>query len=123
MKLKINRVIDYGTLESERVELLVLEDCNLDYYMIVDTTYTSDNKMSNKIRHMHWFTAKDVKKDDEVILYSKSGKTLTESINGGNNKRYTIFWGMGTSVWNNSGDVAVLIHVDSWSSKRVSGNE
>lgn len=108
MNLKINRVIDYGTLASERVNISVLEDCNLCYYIFIDTTYVGDTTISNKMRHMHWFTPRDVKKGDDVILYTKSGITKTEEINEGKNKRYTLFWNLGNPVWNNTGDAAVL---------------
>jgi hypothetical protein len=67
MKLKINQVVDFGTLESERVELSVLEDTNLYYFIISDTTYLDEGKISNKMRHTFWFKPQEVKKGDEVI--------------------------------------------------------
>ncbi|AZA52122.1 hypothetical protein EG348_03425 [Chryseobacterium sp. G0201] len=119
MNLKINRVIDYGTLASERVNISVLEDCNLRYYIVIDTTYVGDTAISNKMRHMHWFTPRDVKKGDEVLFYTKSGITKTEEINGGKNKRYTLFWNLGNPVWNNTGDAAVLFEVKTWKTTKV----
>ncbi|WP_123980688.1 hypothetical protein [Chryseobacterium sp. G0201] len=68
---------------------------------------------------MHWFTPRDVKKGDEVLFYTKSGITKTEEINGGKNKRYTLFWNLGNPVWNNTGDAAVLFEVKTWKTTKV----
>lgn len=122
MKLKINRVVDYGTLESERVNLTVVEDCNLNYYILIDTTFSSENTISNKMRHTYWFKPQEVKNGDEVVLYTKAGKTKIEDINGGKNKRYTIYWELGNSVWNNEGDAAVLFEINTWRTTKVSEN-
>ncbi|QBO59550.1 hypothetical protein [Chryseobacterium salivictor] len=122
MKLKINSVVDYGTLESERVNLTVVEDCNLNHYILIDTTYSGEDTISNKIRHTHWFNSQKVKKGDEVVLYTKTGKTKIEDINNGINKRYTMYWKLGNSVWNNAGDAAVLLEVTAWKTTMVSEN-
>lgn len=119
MKFKINRVIDYGTHQSERVELAVLQDCSLQYFILIDTTYVEENKISNTMRHMYWFTHQEVKKGDEVVLYTKSGQTSILEINGGSNKRYTLYWGLGNSVWNNPGDAAVLFELNGWGTTKV----
>ena len=119
MKLKIKSVVDYGTHSSERVELVVTADCNLKYYMLTDTTYTSENTISNKMRHMHWFYSKDVISGDEVVLYTKKGTAKTESIKNGNNTRYIIFWGLDSYIWNNSGDAALLFEINTWKTTKV----
>ena len=119
MKLKIKRIVDYGTHSSERVELEVTENCNLKYYTPIDTTYTSENTISNKTRHMHWFITKDVLVGDEVVLYTKKGTAKTESINGGKNTRYIQFWGLDSYVWNNSGDAAILFEINTWKTTKV----
>ncbi|QQY31741.1 MULTISPECIES: hypothetical protein [Chryseobacterium] len=72
---------------------------------------------------MYWFVSKNVKKGDEVILYTKSGTNKTEEINGGKNKRYTLFWNLGNSVWNNTGDAAVLFEVRTWKTTKVVENK
>ncbi|WP_343658864.1 hypothetical protein [Chryseobacterium sp.] len=121
MKLKIKKVIDFGTHDSERVWLEVTENCNLDRYVITDTTYVGE-KISNKVRHVHWFGPKPVKSGDEVILYTKKGKESTESINEGKNTRYFLFWGLDSYVWNNSGDAAILFEINTWKTTKVVPN-
>jgi hypothetical protein len=119
MKMKITRVVDKGTHDSERVEFTVLEDCKLKYYQIIDTTYLSENTISNKMRHMHWFYDQDLKAGDEVWLYTKSGKDKSEPINRGKNTRYIRFWKLDNSVWNNTGDAAVLFELNTWQTHKV----
>lgn len=121
MKLKINKVIDFGTHSSERVWLEVTEDCDLRYYMITDTTFVGEN-ISNKVRHVHWFGPKEVKSGDEILLYTKKGVATNESINGGKNTRYFLYWGLDSYVWNNSGDAAVLFEIYNWKTTKVLSN-
>jgi len=118
MKLKIDSVVDYGTHDSERVLLTVLEDCNLKNYQIADTTYNGEHSISNKLRHFYWFAPKDVKAGDKIILHTKRGRnSSTELANG--KTQYTYYWGLGNFVWNNDGDAAVLFEVNNWNTTRV----
>ncbi len=122
MKLKIEKVVDFGTLDSERVELSVLEDTNLHYFIIVDTTYLAEDKISNKMRHTFWFKPQKVEMGDELVLYSKVGIRKSTDITGGKNKRYHVYWNLKNSVWNNTGDGAVLFQVKAWKTTRVAEN-
>lgn len=118
MKIEITGVIDFGTHESERVELKVLEDCNLHFYQIADTSYTEEGKISNKLRHFYWFPNQDVKSGDKIILYTKRGAKSTSPLAGGKVK-YTLYWGLDSFVWNNDGDAAVLFEVKAWKTTKV----
>ncbi|MBL7706833.1 MAG: hypothetical protein JNM21_14900 [Taibaiella sp.] len=119
MKMKIKRVVDHGTLESERVELYSVENCQLHFYQVADTTYTNEGKISNKVRHVHWFLDAAINEGDEVWLYTKVGTNSTQSINGGKNTRYIHYWNLAQSVWNNSGDGAILFELEGWSTSKV----
>lgn len=119
MKLKILRVEDHGTLESERIFLSVIEDADLKYYIVRDSTYTSDDKMSNKWVHAYEFVDQSVKKGDEVVLYTAKAPKKTEAINGDKNTRYYYSWNLKECVWNNDGDVAVLYELESWAAIKV----
>lgn len=118
MKLKIDSVVDYGTHDSEKVLLTVLEDCNLKYYQIADTTYTSEGKISDKLRHFYWFPVKDVKKGDTIILYTKEGNNTSKQLPNGKTQ-YTYYWGLDNFVWNNDGDAAVLFEINKWKTTKV----
>ena len=43
MKIKIQKIIDSGIHNKERLWLKVLEDTNLEYYIVFDTIYISKN--------------------------------------------------------------------------------
>lgn len=119
MKLEIRQVMDYGALDSERVKLIAIEDCNLKHYMIIDTTYTGERTISNKMRHTFWFEPRELIKGDEIVLYTGEDIAKKTKINGGKNKRYTFYWGLGTAVWNNTGDAAVLFQISGWATTKV----
>jgi hypothetical protein len=117
MKIKIDRIIDHGQ-QNERVELSVSENTDLCYHLISDTTYTSNDKISNKLRHIHWFAPKKVISGDKIILYTRKGKDNAEKINS-INTRYHIYWQLDSSVWNDDGDAAVLFNINSWNTTRT----
>jgi hypothetical protein len=118
MNLKVDQIIDYGTHNSERVLLSVTGDCSLHYYLLADTTYTDDTHISNKLRHFYWFPAQEVKVGDKIILYTKPGTNSNRKLPNGNTE-YTYYWGLGNSVWNNTGDAAILFHIDNWKTTKV----
>ncbi|HEV7333146.1 MAG TPA: hypothetical protein VGN63_19075 [Flavisolibacter sp.] len=112
MNLQIDRIVEHGKKE-ERVEISVLEDCNLRYFMIADTTYKGEHTISNKVRHTHWFSKKEVKKGDKIFLFTAKGTNSSERI-GLSNTKYNIYWGLDICVWNDEGDGAILFHINSW---------
>lgn len=118
MKIKIDKVVDHGTLNSERVQISVLQDVELGDFIVADTTYTISTRVSNKLRHMHWFNDQRVKAGDKVELYTKSGTNSKVDIGSGNTK-YTIHWGLNKCVWNNEGDAAVLFYAPTWNATKV----
>lgn len=118
MKLKILSIHEQGDASKEYVLIEVIDDCDLDYYAIADTTYTSDGKISNKLRHFYWFPSTDVKKGERVVLRTGSGKNDQYTTDSGK-KVYRFFWGLGSAVWNNDGDAAVLFEIKTWKTTRA----
>lgn len=113
MRLQIIKIIDRGVEHQERLWLRVLADTDLSYYIVFDTTYTSENSISNIQRHAHWFMPKKVKAGDYVILYTKQGNP-SESKNNDGSTNHFIYWGMDRTIWNKSNDCAVLFEVNNW---------
>ena len=54
MNLEIRNVADNAT-DEERVVLYVLADCNLNDYLLFDSTYDEEGEISNKHRHLFVF--------------------------------------------------------------------
>ena len=118
MDLQIRKVIDFGTLASERVIIDVINDCQLHYYLLADTTYTAENTISNEWKHTKWFATRSVKKGDEVIVYTRTGNNEKQDLGNGRT-RHVIFWNLGNSVWNNKGDAAILLQIKTWKTTKV----
>lgn len=113
MKLKIVRIIDRASATDERLWLKVLQDADLSFYVVLDTSYVDDNHISNLQRHAHWFETKHVKTGDSVVLYTRKG-TPTSKTNQDGTTSYFLYWGLEHPIWNNSGDCAVLLELNSW---------
>lgn len=90
MNLEIERVADNAN-DEERVVLYVLEDCNLNWYLLFDSTYDENGNVSNKHRHMYVFPDQQVKKGDYVLLYTKTGKDHTH-VNKVGTTTYNLYW-------------------------------
>lgn len=126
MKVKIKKV-EKDTLDSELILLEVMENCNMNHFLILDATFGSDGKMSNLHRHVYLFDSLPVKKGDYVRLYTR--KITPKDKPSFENKRgtttYQFFWGLDEQIWNEDGDVAYLLHYDDWERLVVSpsGNE
>lgn len=54
MNLEIRTVTDNAT-DKERVVLYALADCNLNDYLLFDSTYDEEGNISNKHRHISPF--------------------------------------------------------------------
>jgi hypothetical protein len=118
MKLEIRFVKDHGDLKNERIVLKTLGDINVGTYMISDTTYHSDESISNELRHVFWIPDKDVKQGDLIVVYTKSGKNKTVENESGNSTHF-FYWGLERTIWNKNGDAAVLFSLSDWSFKKT----
>lgn len=113
MKIKMIKVVDRGTHQSEKVIMNVVQDTNLINYILRDTTYLKENTISNRWVHAYEFLKQDVKKGDQIILYTKVGINSKKDLGSGCTE-YTYYWCLNSSVWNNDGDAAVLYEVEDW---------
>ncbi|MBK0000289.1 hypothetical protein [Erwinia sp. S38] len=118
MKLKIRTIHGHGKASEEYVILDVIKECNADFYMILDTTFTNDGKISNKNRHSHWFLPADLKPGDVIVLFTKEGQSSTKKQDNGSTI-YFRYWGLKSAVWNDDGDGAVLIEINAWKTSKV----
>ncbi len=109
--------MDHGD-SNERIILDVNADTDIGEFLILDTTYTTRGRASNKVRHPYWFPDKIVRKGDTVVLYTKRGENRTR-INDNNTCSHFFYWELEHNIWNNNDDCAILLHVDDWSSYSV----
>lgn len=71
MDVKISGILDQGT-DKERLVLKVLRNCNMNEYVVFDTTFDENGVVSNKHRHLYVFPQIDVKVNNTVVLYTNS---------------------------------------------------
>lgn len=121
MDLKITSVHNHGDFEEEHVLLEVTGDCDVGRYLLADSTYTADGKVSNRLRHLYWFPDRQVKRGERVSLWTKKGENTTATLKDGT-KVHRFFWNLETAIWNDSGDCAVLIEAKTWQFFRTRGS-
>ena len=113
MNLKIISVHNHGDFDKEYVLLKAQEDCDVGRFILADSTYTEDGKVSNKVRHTFWFPDKKIKKGELVSVWTCSGTSGKRETDSGT-PIHRFYWGLKTAVWNNDGDCAVLLDVNTW---------
>ena len=113
MKIKIIKILDRAVVNKERLWLKVLQDTNMEHYIAFDTTYTSQNAISNLQRHAYWFDSKQVRSGDSVVLYTKKG-TPSSTQNSDGTTTHFFYWGLDKTIWNDKGDCAVLFEIGNW---------
>lgn len=118
MEVAILSIHGHGKANEERVWLNVLADCDLGFYALADTTYNDNDKISNKLRHFYWFPHKDVKKGDYIILSTGTGKNTSYRDKDGD-MIHEFYWRLGNPIWNDDGDIAVLLHTSEWQSTKA----
>lgn len=113
MRLQIVQIADRGVPNRERLHLRALSDVNLNFFVVFDTTYTSPSAISNLQRHAYWFPSHLVKAGDHVILSTGNG-TQSSSWNPAGGTNHFFYWGLQHTIWNQTGDCAVLFELSSW---------
>lgn len=120
MSIQIKYIKNNGSADEERIVFEVTKDCDIGYYLVCDTSYTSNGKVSNKLRHPYWFPDKDVKIGDLVVLYTKKG-TNNSRVNKDGSSTHFFYWGLDKTIINNDKDCIVLIESKNWTVKGVKG--
>lgn len=117
MDVVIRKIADNSIHDKERLILDVTADVDIGNFVVFDTSFSKDGKISNKVRHTYWFPDQKVKKGDVVVLYTRKGKNISEKKDS--HTIYFYYWDLDISVWNNDGDCAVLLNCKDWTSKGV----
>ena len=118
MKLKIKYVKDAGNNSKERVVITVTNDTDVGWYVLADSTYISEEQISNKVRHTFWFPDKKVKSNDLVVVYTRSG-TDSQIENKNGTTSHFFYMGLDKTIWNSNGDCALLLELSDWQFKKV----
>lgn len=109
MKLQIYRIHSRGDSETECVVLGVIDDCNVQDYVLMDSSKHLNSLYLNTDRHNYWFPNVELKRGDVVFLWTCKGTNTAETKDGVTCLH--LYWGKSGTVWHNEGDVALLFHV------------
>lgn len=113
MDIAISSIQGHGSASEEEVWLRVLAQCDVGHYLLADSTFTAEDKVSNKLRHVYWFPDQLVGPNDYVVLHTGVGNnSIVANRMGGSNYHY--YWNLKNAVWNDKGDAAVLIEARTW---------
>ena len=121
MDLVLRKIADASLADRERVIIKVLKTCNLNRYILFDTTYDENGIRSDKHRHVYVFPDLIVNEGDFIWLYTKQGAYHAHDNKSGT-KTHNLYMNLKTTIWNNSGDTAYLLHYDDWNSVSYSEN-
>jgi hypothetical protein len=113
MKLKISGIEHAGDLEKERIVLRATEDQDVGKYFVLKSKKTGESKISSEVSEVHWFEDKLVKKDDWVLLYTKTGAYKSTANDKGVTSHF-FYWGKTEALWGDSGSAAILLYADEW---------
>lgn len=117
MDVTITKTVN-DSLNNEHILLKVLNSCNLNFYLLFDTTYDENGVYSNKQRHLFVFPNINVKAGDYVRVYTKEG-VRSEFKNKAGTTTYNVYWGLDHKILNKNGDGVYLLHYDDWMKKEV----
>lgn len=113
MNIKIVAIRDKGIVDKERIVLKALSNLDLGYFMIFLTSKLGDTTFEGSPDKVFWFPDKEIKKDDFVILYTKSGRS-TEIINKNGTKSHFFYWELNPPIFNKPNKIAVVIEANGW---------
>jgi len=118
MDLEIRAVHGHGNHTEERVHMVATAKCNLAHYMLADSTYLPNGKLSNKLRHTYWGLDLELNRGDSVVLYTRDGDQSKRLQPDGSTVHF-LYWGLHRAVWNDAGDLACLIWTPNWKATRT----
>lgn len=113
MRLAIQGIQARGLPNKEMVHLRVWEDTDLQYYVLMDTTYVNPGNISNLVRHSFWFTAYWVRRGDHVFVFTGNGQPNSFKNQDGSTS-HVFYWGLNRTIWNNLNDCAIIFELAGW---------
>jgi hypothetical protein len=117
MKFRISSITDVGDIGRERLILRARDNANVGDYAIFRARAGKNDSppLSGDIPEVYWFADRKVKRGDFVVLYTKSGSRSEKAQESGG-RTYFYYWGLKSSIWEDSNFIAVLVETAEWES-------
>jgi hypothetical protein len=113
MNLTIDKFVDKGVLEKERVILKVSADDQLGDYVLLKTKMLEEKTVSNEVTHTYWFGDQEVKSGDLVVIYTKVGVDNSRKNESGNTSHF-YYWNKTEPLWLDDADSLVVMKSLTW---------
>jgi hypothetical protein len=120
MRLKIVGIGDRGDPLRERLHVSVLAPSNLVNYAVFSAQRVLPNSVKTPPDFAYWFAPLLVYPGDQVILYTGPGQTNSEQRPDGRWNRF-LYWGLGSTVWQGPNSCVVLLEINEWDTKFLTG--
>lgn len=117
MNLQIEGIRDPGNLAKERVVFKALKDIDIGYYIVFSSISTGPDQFSSGVRHTFWFPDQEVRANDLVVLYTKSGNS--SKLKKDETTSYFFYWGLSEPIFKVADDLIVLTEARTWNSQRL----
>lgn len=112
MDIELVNIVNAGE-EYEYLLLKVNKDCNLNKFLVYDTTFDQDGNVSNKLPHMFRFPSLNISKDKIPLirLYTCKNYKTQEWMDPKKTNNLILSWRLQETIWNKVGDKANLIEI------------
>ena len=115
MRLKLKSIADRGNHDKERIVMRVSADTDVGRYAIFRSSFTEAGEPTTTVTDVFWFPDKDVKTNDLVVLYTRSGTTSEQPKKGAEGSVHFYYWGKTSALWDSTGSHGpVLVHTSVW---------
>ena len=113
MNIQVISIAARGNRNIEQVQLSVIKDTNLSFYVALLTDHIEANSVRNGNLRAYWFPPQAVRAGDQVILLTCPGtNTSRQQANG--STTYFCYWGLPETVLTNPTSSVVLIEASTW---------
>jgi hypothetical protein len=116
MNLIIRRTRDKGDIEKERVILYSESVIDIGKYILFDSTYMGENRISNKLRKALWLPDIEINAGDLVVVYTKHGLQKSKTNEDGSQTHF-VYWGLDNPIWNREKACPCLARISTWDFK------
>ena len=115
MNIELRSIVERGNLAKERLTLRVLVDTDVGNFVVFRTGRDGDS-VTTGVSETFWFPYQRVNKGDLVVLYTKSGSTLSKPLSTGKVAHF-FYWGLSSPIWSDDNASVVLLHAPEWEGK------
>lgn len=119
--IRISQFAQPGEYYKERVILRATRDTDIGSLLLMCSPDTPGGKIEGGNKITYWFPDKQIKNDDLVVLYTKTGINSTKDLGEGRTAHF-FYWGASQCMWG-AGNSAVLLSIEDWESESSAPSE